>query len=520
MSDNFLSDDIVRAVSPHFLKMTLPVSVVVASDETPASERMENVVRFFASQSELVQISYSDDPALPRPSFSVSAPGQTPRAIFAGSPDGHEFSSALLAVLRQGGVPLKDSPEAQQAAARVPPAEYSVFFSLSCHNCPETVQALFSLSLLNPGVSVRAYDGALFPDEVARLGVMSVPSVYDAEGRLVASGRHDLASLVRELSPSSFSSPSPQGLFDMIVVGGGPAAVSSAVYTARKGLRVGLVAGRVGGQVNDTMGIDNLISAAPTTGPALSAHFSELLRENSVEVFEGVFVESLRASDPDSPVTLSLVGGASVSARTVVVASGASWRELGVPGEREYRGRGVAYCPHCDGPMFKGRPVAVAGGGNSGVEAAIDLAGTSSSVVLFEYSDQLKADAVLQRRLRELPNVSVITRSRISSVDGDGAKVSSVSYVDLSSGETRSVPVDGIFVQIGLSPATSWLSGSGVELNPRGEIVIDAKCSSSLPRVFAAGDCTDVPYKQIAISVGEGVKAALSAFDAISRGEA
>ena len=451
------------------------------------------------------------------PSFSVARAGQAARIRFAGIPMGHEFTSLVLALLQAGGHPPRvDQETIEQIAALEGDFEFETFISLSCQNCPDVVQALNLMAVLNPRIRHTMIDGALFQSEVEQRKVMAVPSVF-VNGQPFGQGRMTLKEILAKLDSGSQAREAKklaaQEPFDVLVVGGGPAGAAAAIYAARKGVRTGIVSERFGGQVMDTLGIENFISVKATEGPKLVAALEEHVREYEVEVMDGQRAESLKAGALSE---VSLESGATLKARSVILATGARWREIGVPGEREYRGKGVAYCPHCDGPLFKGKRVAVIGGGNSGVEAAIDLAGIVGHVTLLEFAPELRADAVLQAKLKSLPNVDVRTSAQTTEVIGSDGKVSALAYTDRESGTQHELHLEGVFVQIGLLPNTDWLKGS-VALSGFGEIEIDARCETSVPGVFAAGDATTVPYKQIVIAMGEGSKAALSAFDYLIR---
>uniref|UniRef100_UPI0028973F2A alkyl hydroperoxide reductase subunit F n=2 Tax=Pseudomonadaceae TaxID=135621 RepID=UPI0028973F2A len=386
--------------------------------------------------------------------------------------------------------------------------------------CPDVVQALNLMAVLNPNIHHVAIDGALFQEEVTVRQVMSVPSIY-LNGELFGQGRMGeeeiLAKLDTGASARDAEKLSAKDAFDVLVVGGGPAGAAAAIYAARKGIRTGVAAERFGGQVLDTMAIENFISVNETEGPKLARALENHVREYDVDIMNLQRAAQLIPAEKAGGLhEIKLENGASLKAKTLILATGARWREMNVPGEQEYRGRGVAYCPHCDGPLFKGKRVAVIGGGNSGVEAAIDLAGIVAQVTLLEFDSQLRADAVLQKKLNSLPNVTVITSALTSEVHGDGQKVTGLTYKDRNSSEFRQLELEGIFVQIGLLPNSDWLKGT-VELTSRGEIIVDARGETSLPGVFAAGDVTTVPYKQIVIAVGEGAKASLSAFDHLIR---
>lgn len=455
-----------------------------------------------------------------RPSFSLNRPGAAISLRFAGIPMGHEFTSLVLALLQVGGHPSKASAEViEQIQALEGEFNFETYFSLSCQNCPDVVQALNLMAVLNPNVRHVAIDGALFQDEVESRKIMAVPSIY-LNGEVFGQGRMGLEEIIGKIDTNAGARQAEKinakEAFDVLVVGGGPAGAAAAIYAARKGIRTGVAAERFGGQVLDTLAIENFISVQETEGPKLATALEEHVKQYDVDIMNLQRGEALIPAAEGGLHEVRLAGGASLKAKTVILATGARWREMNVPGEQEYRGRGVAYCPHCDGPLFKGKRVAVIGGGNSGVEAAIDLAGIVAQVTLIEFDSQLRADAVLQRKLRSLPNVNVITSALTTEVLGNGEKVTGLRYKDRTTDEQHEVALEGIFVQIGLLPNTDWLKGT-VELSPRGEIIVDAKGQTSIPGVFAAGDVTTVPYKQIVIAVGEGAKASLAAFDHLIR---
>lgn len=456
-----------------------------------------------------------------QPSFSISRPDAEQHLRFAAIPLGHEFTSLVLALLWTGGHPPKvDAAIIERIRALPGSYHFEVFMSLSCQSCPEVVQALALMAVFNPQVRVTVVDGALFQAEVEARQIMAVPTVL-LNGAIFASGRMGVEDILAKLAPDNAAQPAAalqsQPPYDVLVIGGGPAGSAAAIYAARKGIRTGLLAERMGGQILDTQCIENLIAIPETNGPQLAAVLQNNVRQNGVEVLSGQQATALRpAAQAGDWAEVTLANGAVLKARTVVLATGARWREMQVPGEAQYKTRGVAFCPHCDGPLFKGKAVAVIGGGNSGVEAAIDLAGIVKHVTLFEYQPTLKADAVLQRKLQSLPNVRVLTQVQVNEVLGDGQRVTALRYTDRASQATHELPLAGVFVQIGLVPNTQWLAGA-VALAPAGEIEVDARAATSAPGVFAAGDCTTVPYKQIVVAMGEGAKAALSAFDELMR---
>jgi NADH-dependent peroxiredoxin subunit F len=455
------------------------------------------------------------------PSFGIALAGQPARVVFAGLPLGHEFSSLVLALLQVGGHPPKVAPEVVQQVRSLSAAmHFEVFMSLSCHNCPEVVQALNLMAALNPNIRTTIIDGALFQDEVQRRDILAVPAVF-LNGQPFATGRMTVEDVLAKLDTSSAAREAAkldaQAPFEVLVVGGGPAGAAAAVYAARKGIRTGVVAERFGGQTNDTLGIENYISVLETNGPKFASDLEGHVRHYGVEVISRQRAAKLvPAAKPGGLVELVTESGGVLKARTVILSTGARWRNVNVPGEQEYKNKGVAYCPHCDGPLFKGKRVAVIGGGNSGVEAAIDLAGLAAQVTVIEYGSHLKADAVLVNKLRSLANVTVLTQAKTTEFVGDGTRLTGVRYVDQVTETTHRLELEGVFVQIGLVPNTEFLQGT-VDLTRFGEIIVDAKGATNLEGVFAAGDATTALYKQIVIAAGDGAKAALSAFDHLMR---
>ncbi|KHS46772.1 alkyl hydroperoxide reductase subunit F [Novosphingobium subterraneum] len=496
-----------------------PIELVATLDDSAKSAEMRSLVEEIAAQSDKVSARFdgTDERA---PSFAIRSDEGRAEAVFAGLPMGHEFTSLILALLHVGGHPPKEDAELlDQVRDLDGPLHFETFFSLTCQNCPDVVQALNIMAALNPNVTHVAIDGALFKEEVERRQIMAVPTVF-LNGQPFGSGRMDLAQIVAKLDTNASARAAEKIAakepFDVLVVGGGPAGAAAAIYAARKGIRTGVVAERFGGQVLDTMGIENFISVQHTEGPKLAAQLESHVKEYEVDVMNLQKATALLPGSEGALHEVQLENGASLKAKTLILSTGARWRQMGVPGEDEYRNKGVAYCPHCDGPLFKGKRTAVIGGGNSGVEAAIDLAGIVAHVTLIEFDSQLRADAVLQAKLRSLPNVTIVTSALTTEVLGDGAKVTGLVYQDRTSEELHTIELEGIFVQIGLVPNTEWIKGA-IDLSARGEIEVDARGATSVPGIFAAGDATTVPYKQIIIAMGEGSKAALSAFDYLIR---
>ncbi|QUE77009.1 alkyl hydroperoxide reductase subunit F [Stutzerimonas stutzeri] len=515
-----LDTNLKAQLKTYLEKVTQPFEIVASLGDGEKSQEMLELLEEITSLSDKITLR-TDGDDVRRPSFALNRIGGNISLRFAGIPMGHEFTSLVLALLQVGGHPSKTAPEIIEQIRNLD-GEYrfETYFSLSCQNCPDVVQALNLMAVLNPNIHHVAIDGALFQEEVTVRQVMSVPSIY-LNGELFGQGRMGeeeiLAKLDTGASARDAEKLSAKDAFDVLVVGGGPAGAAAAIYAARKGIRTGVAAERFGGQVLDTMAIENFISVNETEGPKLARALENHVREYDVDIMNLQRAAQLIPAEKAGGLhEIKLENGASLKAKTLILATGARWREMNVPGEQEYRGRGVAYCPHCDGPLFKGKRVAVIGGGNSGVEAAIDLAGIVAQVTLLEFDSQLRADAVLQKKLNSLPNVTVITSALTSEVHGDGQKVTGLTYKDRNSSEFRQLELEGIFVQIGLLPNSDWLKGT-VELTSRGEIIVDARGETSLPGVFAAGDVTTVPYKQIVIAVGEGAKASLSAFDHLIR---
>jgi NADH-dependent peroxiredoxin subunit F len=498
-------------------RISRPVEIVASLDDSDKSQEMLELLNDIESVSSLVTVDAQRDESQVKPSFALRRPGAAAQVRFAGVPMGHEFTSLVLALLQTGGYPPKiDEALAEQIRNLDGDFNFETFVSLTCQSCPDVVQALNTMAALNPKIRHTMIDGAVFQEEVTRREVMAVPAVF-LNGEPFGQGRMELEEIVHKLDAGAAvrqtQKLNAKAPYDVLVVGGGPAGAAAAIYAARKGIRTGIAAERLGGQLLDTVGIENFISVKETQGHKLASGFEQHVTTYDVDVMN---LQRAEALVPGELLEVRLAGGASLKARSVVIATGARWREINVPGEREYRNRGVAYCPHCDGPLFKGKRVAVVGGGNSGVEAAIDLAGLVSHVTLIEYDPQLRADAVLTRKLMSLSNVTVITGAQTTEIIGDGQRVIGLKYKERSSGEMRDVELAGLFVQIGLIPNTDWLKGT-VKLSPRGEVEVDARGQTSVPGVFAAGDCTVVPYKQIVIAVGEGAKASLSAFDHLIR---
>ncbi|WP_278799855.1 alkyl hydroperoxide reductase subunit F [Marinobacter nauticus] len=519
-----LDANIKGQLKAYMEKLQQPIELVAAYDDSKKSEELNQLLEEIEPMSEKISLRTEESTEVRRPSFAINRVGTDIGVRFAGIPMGHEFTSLVLALLQVGGHPSKASQEViQQVQELEGEFEFETYFSLSCQNCPDVVQALNLMSVLNPNIKHTSIDGALFQDEVEQREVMAVPSVY-LNGQPWGQGRMTLEEIAARLDTNSAEKEArkinQKDAFDVLVIGGGPAGSAAAIYAARKGISTGIAAERFGGQVADTMGIENLISVPYTEGPKLVAAMEQHVNEYEVDIMNMQRAEKLIPAEQTGGLhEVRLANGGSLKARTVILSTGARWRQMGVPGEEEYRNKGVAYCPHCDGPLFKGKRVAVIGGGNSGVEAAIDLAGIVGHVTLIEFGEQMRADEVLQKKLRSLNNVKIITSGQTTEVVGTDGKVSGLNYTDRTTGESHHVELEGVFVQIGLVPNTEWLKGD-IELSQHGEIIVNDRNETSIPGVFAAGDATTVPYKQIVISMGEGSKAALSAFDFLIRNSA
>jgi len=498
-------------------RATQPIEIVASLDDSKASGEMLSLLKDVAEASPLVKLTESRDDNHRKPSFSVNRPSENHGPRFAGLPMGHEFTSLILALLQIGGYPPKvEEAVLEQIRALDGDFEFEIYVSLTCHNCPDVVQALNLMAIQNPRIRTTMIEGGTFQDEVKERQIMAVPTVF-LNGTEFGQGRMSLEEILAKIDTSGVEREAKKiaakDPFDVLIVGGGPAGAAAAVYAARKGIRTGVASERFGGQVLDTLGIENFISIKETEGPKFAHALEEHVRDYDVDIMN---LQRAKALVPGKDlIEVQLESGASLKSKSIIISTGARWRNINVPGEHEFKNKGVAYCPHCDGPLFKGKRVAVIGGGNSGVEAAIDLAGIVGHVTLIEYDTQLRADAVLQRKLKSLKNVDVFTNAQTTEITGD-QKVNGLVYKDRATGELKKVELEGVFIQIGLVPNTDWLKGV-VELTKHGEIVVDARGQTSVPGVFAAGDVTTVPFKQIIIAAGDGAKAALGAFDHLIR---
>ncbi len=515
-------DNTMKAQLKAYLeRLTKPVELVATLDGSEKSQEVRELLADIKSLNDKITVVENDAADVRKPSFLITNPSVDTGVRFAGVPLGHEFTSLVLALLQVGGHPSKESADLLERVKNIDvPLHFETFYSLSCHNCPDVVQALNLMAVLNPKITHTAIDGGIFQQEVEQREVMGVPTVF-VNGERFGQGRMELADIVAKVDTGAAAREaekiSAKEAFDVLVIGGGPAGAAAAIYAARKGIRTGLAADRIGGQMLDTVDIENFISVSKTEGPKLSAAMDNHIRDYEVDIMgQQLGAKLIPASTEGGLIEVVTASGAKLKSKTVILSTGARWRNMNVPGEELYRTKGVTYCPHCDGPLFKGKDVAVIGGGNSGIEAAIDLAGLVKHVTVLEFAAELKADAVLQKKLHSLPNVTVILNAQTTEVNGDGKKVTGITYKDRTNDEIKQIALEGIFVQIGLLPNTDWLKGT-VNLTRFGEIEINAKGETNLPGVFAAGDCTNVPFKQIIIAAGAGATAALSAFDYMIR---
>ena len=518
-----LDTNLKAQLKAYLERVKLPFEITASLDDSAAAREMRGLLEDIVSLSDMITLK-TDGADARQPSFCLNRPGESERIRFAAVPMGHEFTSLVLALLQVGGHPPKIEAELiEQIKNLEGDLRFETYMSLTCHNCPDVVQALNLLAVLNPRIHSVTIDGGLYQQEVAERQVMAVPMVF-LNGQHFGQGRMDVEEIVKKLDTGGAvrdaARLAAKEAYDVLIVGGGPAGAAAAVYAARKGIRVGMLAERMGGQTMDTMSIENFISVLETDGPKFAAALEQHAKRYEVDILNLQRADRLIPADASTGLLgVQLANGATLRSKTVILSTGARWREVNVPGEQEYRNKGVAYCPHCDGPLFKGKRVAVIGGGNSGVEAAIDLAGIVGHVTLLEFGNQLRADAVLINKLKSLKNVVIHTHAQTTEITGVSGKVNGLRYTDRASGEAKNVELEGVFVQIGLVPNSEWLKGT-LELSRHGEIVVDARGQTSLPGVFAAGDVTTVPFKQIIIATGDGAKAALGAFDHLIRSSA
>ncbi|MBL0244221.1 MAG: alkyl hydroperoxide reductase subunit F [Rhodoferax sp.] len=516
-----LDDTLKAQLAAYLERVTLPFEMVASLDDSETSRDMRSLLETIQGlRADMISVRFDGADAR-KPSFSLQRTGTATSLRFAGLPLGHEFTSLVLALLWTGGHPPKVEQDViDQIKSLDGDFNFDVYMSLTCHNCPDVVQALALMAIFNPKVKTTVIEGGAFQQEVTERDIMAVPMVF-LNGQMFSSGHMLVEEIVGKLDTGAAAKDaaklSAKDPYDVLIIGGGPAGAAAAIYAARKGIRTGVAAERFGGQVNDTMAIENYPSVQETDGPKFAAALEAQTRSYGVDIMNLQVAQSLvPAAEPGGLIEVKLANGGSLKSKTVILSTGARWRNVNVPGEQEYKNKGVAYCPHCDGPLFKGKDVAVIGGGNSGIEAAIDLAGVVKHVTVIEFMPELKADAVLVKKLHSLPNVTVHTNAQTMEITGQDGKVNGLKYKDRATEAEHLVKLEGVFVQIGLVPNTEWLKGT-VELSKFGEIIVDAKGHTNVPGVFAAGDCTTVPFKQIVIAAGDGSKAALSAFDHLIR---
>ncbi|OGB09690.1 MAG: alkyl hydroperoxide reductase subunit F [Burkholderiales bacterium RIFCSPHIGHO2_12_FULL_65_48] len=516
-----LDEQLKTQLAAYLERVQQPFELVASLDDSETARDMRELLTTIQSlRSDKITLRTDGNDAR-KPSFSLQRAGATNSLRFAGLPLGHEFTSLVLALLWTGGHPPKVEQDVIDSIKALDgDFNFEVYMSLTCHNCPDVVQALSLMAIVNPKVKTTVIEGGAFQQEVNDREIMAVPMVF-LNGQVFGSGRMTIEEIVAKLDTGAAAREaaklSAKAPYDVLIVGGGPAGAAAAVYAARKGIRTGVAAERFGGQVNDTLAIENYISVLETDGPKFAAALEAHTRAYGVDIMNLQRADKLiPAAEPGGLISVQMANGATLQSKTVILSTGARWRNVNVPGEAEYKNKGVAYCPHCDGPLFKGKRTAVIGGGNSGVEAAIDLAGIVAHVTLIEFADQLKADAVLVNKLKSLPNVTIHTNAQTTEITGADGKVNGLKYKDRATNVEHLVLLEGVFVQIGLVPNTEWLKGT-VELSKFGEIIVDSHGRTNIPGVFAAGDCTTVPFKQIVIAAGDGSKAALSAFDHLIR---
>ncbi len=518
-----LSNDILNALKTYTENMTNKVTLVLQTGEHVKRPELKDFLTQICSVSENLNLIERDESLRSPITFYLEIEGENNGIHFSGIPSGHEFNSLILAILQSSGTEVKlDSTLTKMVKKIKDKLHFEVFISLSCHNCPDVVQSLNQFALLNDNISAEMIDGGLFKELIDDRNIQGVPSVY-LNGELFANGKIDTAQLVDKLIEKfpyivGGSDTEQLPLQDVTVIGAGPAGVAAAIYAARKGLNVTMIADRIGGQVKDTVGIENLISVPKTTGTELTSNMQAHLKDYVITIKEFLRVERIEKgySESNAWKKLHLSSGEVIESKTVIIATGAKWRELGIPGEKENIGSGVAFCPHCDGPFFKGKDVAVVGGGNSGIEAALDLAGMVKHVTVFEFLPQLKADKVLIDKAEAHDKITIIKNVATKEVIAENGKVVAITYEDRETGNVEKRNLSGIFVQIGLMPNSDFLNGV-VERTKHGEVIIDEKCQTTEPGIYAAGDVSTVPYKQIVIAMGEGAKASLSAFDYLIR---
>lgn len=514
MLENNLKQQLAQYLD--MLKTEVTIGLSVSQDEN--SNKVREFVEEVAELTDKIKVEEKE--LAYTPSFEIKGDFDHGRIVFAGVPLGHEFASFALAMLQAGGIEPKVDEATKKRIESIDGGDFETIVSLSCHNCPEVVQSFNIMAVLNPNINHTMIEGSMFQDVAESRDVLAVPAIFK-EGEFLEGGKQTMDSLLELIGSKKTSDDfSDKAAYDVLIIGGGPAAATASIYAARKGISTGLVASEFGGQVVETLGIENIPGFKYTEGPDFMANMNEQVTALGVDVMTGALASDVREAENSSNdlrlVEVELDNGAVLKARTVVIATGARWRLIGIPGETEFRNKGVAYCTHCDGPLFKGKPVAVIGGGNSGIEAAIDLAGMVDHVTVLEFLPELKADQVLQDKLNSLDNVTVIKNAQTTGLYGD-SKLERLEYTGRETNEEHSIDVAGCFIQVGLVPNTEWLEESDVELTDRGEIKVNPDGSTSLEGVYAAGDATTSLFKQIVIAAGSGATAALGAFNYLMR---
>ncbi len=509
-----LDQNLKNQLAQYFKLLKTEVTIGLFADQDENSKKVRAFLEEVAGLSD--QIKLEEKELTYKPSFEIKGAFEHGRIVFAGLPLGHEFASFALAMLQAGGVEPKVDASTKSRIKALTASDFETIVSLSCHNCPEVVQAFNIMAILNPAINHTMIDGGMFQEVAEGRDVLAVPAIFK-DGVFFEGGKQSMEHLLELLgSDADTSMFENKGLFDVLIIGGGPAAATAAIYAARKGLTTGLVAKTFGGQVEETLAIENIPGFKYTEGPTFMHEMREQVEALGVDLMTGALASGIRRDDEAKRIEVTLDNDLSLQSKTVILATGAKWRLIGIPGETEFRNKGVAYCTHCDGPLFRGKPVAVIGGGNSGIEAAIDLANLASHVTVLEFLPELKADKILQDKLRSLDNVQVITSAATKGLYGDG-KVEYLTYQDRISGEEHKIDIAGCFIQVGLVPSTEWLKGSDVKMSDRGEILTQADGATNVEGVYGAGDATETPFKQIVIAAGSGAIAALGAFNYLMR---
>lgn len=514
MLENNLKQQLAQYLD--MLKTEVTIGLSVSQDES--SKKVKEFVEEVAELSDKIKVEEKE--LTYTPSFEIKGDFDHGRIVFAGVPLGHEFASFALAMLQAGGIEPKVDEATKKRIESIEASDFETIVSLSCHNCPDVVQALNIMAILNPNVNHTMIEGSMFQDIAEDRDVLAVPAIFK-DGQFFEGGKQTMDTLLDKIAGGKSADDfADKAAFDVLIIGGGPAAATAAVYAARKGVSTGLVASDFGGQVVETLGIENIPGFKYTEGPSFMGQMEEQVTALGVDIMTGTLAQNIKESENSSQdlrlIEVELDNGAKLEARSVVIATGARWRLLGIPGEIEFRNKGVAYCTHCDGPLFKGKKIAVIGGGNSGIESAIDLAAMVEYVTVIEFLPELKADQVLQDKLASLGNVEVIKNAQTTGLYGEN-KLQRLEYLDRETNEEHAIDVEGCFIQVGLVPNTDWLKESDVELTDRGEIIVNPDGSTSLESVYAAGDATNSLFKQIVIAAGSGATAALGAFNYLMR---